>query len=69
MDIYLAYHDLEEQDIERLQNIISYFEKKRLHPVDVGNEFASKIMVHIFQDPSTSVYLDKAKVLKMPKNV
>ncbi|MEH2955935.1 glycosyltransferase family 8 protein [Candidatus Merdisoma sp. JLR.KK011] len=45
VDIYLAYHDLEEQDIERLQNIISYFEKKRLHPVDVGNEFASKITV------------------------
>ena len=45
VDIYLAYHDLEEQDIERLQNIISYFEKKRLHPIDVGNEFASKITV------------------------
>lgn len=29
VDIYLAYHDLEEQDIERLQNIISYFEKKK----------------------------------------
>lgn len=45
LDIYLAYHDLEEQDIERLQKIISYFEKKRLHPLDVGSEFASKIMV------------------------
>lgn len=45
LDIYLAYHDLEEQDIERLQKIISHFAKKRLHPLDVGSEFASKIMV------------------------
>ena len=35
VDIYLAYHDLRVQDIERLQRIISHFEKKRLHPIDV----------------------------------
>ncbi len=28
IDIYLAYHDLREQDIERLQKIISHFEQK-----------------------------------------
>ncbi len=43
VDIYLAYHDLRVQDIERLQRIISHFEKKRLHPIDVGDEFASRI--------------------------
>lgn len=43
IDIYLAYHDLRKQDIERLQKIVSYFEKKRLHPFDVGEGFSSKV--------------------------
>lgn len=43
VDIYLAYHDLGERDIERLQKIISCFEGKRLHPLDVGGEFAEKV--------------------------
>lgn len=43
VDIYLAYHDLKECDIERLQKIVSGF-GKRLHPLDVGGEFASKIL-------------------------
>ena len=45
VDIYLAYHDLREQDIERLQKIVSCFEKKSLHPLDVGGEFAAKMAV------------------------
>lgn len=43
VDIYLAYHDLREQDIERLNKIIFYFPKKQLHLLDVGGEFASKV--------------------------
>lgn len=42
VDIYLAYHDLREQDIERLKKITFYFGKK-LHPIDVGGEFAAKV--------------------------
>lgn len=42
IDIYLAYHDLREVDIDRLQKIVSFFEKN-LYPVDVGDEFVSKI--------------------------
>lgn len=45
VDIYLAYHDLREQDLERMQKIISYFGQKKLHPIDVGGEFASKVSV------------------------
>lgn len=44
VDIYLAYHDLKECDIERLQKIVSGF-GKRLHPLDVGGEFASRVFV------------------------
>ena len=43
VDIYLAYHDLREQDIERLQKIVSYFTQKKLHFLDVGGEFASRV--------------------------
>lgn len=43
IDIYLAYHDLRKKDIEWLQKLVSYFEKKRLYPIDVGEEFASRI--------------------------
>lgn len=43
VDIYVAYHDLKEQDIERLQRIVSCFGRKKLHPLDVGGEFASKV--------------------------
>ena len=43
VDIYLAYHDLRGQDIERLQKIITCFEKKRLHPLDVGKEFSLRV--------------------------
>lgn len=43
IDIYLAYHDLREQDIERLQKIVSCFEKKKVHPLDVGSEFSTKV--------------------------
>ena len=43
LDIYLAYHDLREQDIERLQKIVSVFKQKQLHLIDVGEEFASRI--------------------------
>lgn len=42
VDIYLAYHALKEQDIERLQKIIFPFVKKKLPLLDVGGEFASK---------------------------
>ena len=42
VDIYLAYHVLKEQDIERLQKIISCFVKKKLPFLDVGGEFAPK---------------------------
>ena len=45
VDIYLVYHDLREQDIERLQKIVSYFKKKKLHPLDVGAEFATRMPV------------------------
>ena len=41
--IFLAYHNLREQDIERLNKIISGFEQKYLHPLDVGGEFSSKV--------------------------
>ena len=43
VDIYLAYHDLRQQDIERLQKIISHFDQKKLYLLDVGGEFASKV--------------------------
>lgn len=43
VDIYLAYHDLREQDVERLQKIISCFKEKKLHLIDVGGEFAARI--------------------------
>jgi len=43
VNIYLAYHDLREQDIERLQKIISYFKQKKLFPLDVGGKFAEKV--------------------------
>lgn len=43
VDIYLAYHDLREQDIERLNRIISCFPKKKLYLLDVGGEFASTV--------------------------
>lgn len=43
VDIYLAYHDLREQDVKRLQKIISCFRKKKLHLLDVGGEFAARI--------------------------
>ncbi len=43
VDIYLAYHDLRQQDIERLQKIIFHFDQKKLHLLDVGGEFASKV--------------------------
>lgn len=42
IDLYLAYHDLREQDIERLQKISSYFKKKRLHLIDVGGGLRRK---------------------------
>lgn len=45
VNIYLAYHDLREQDIERLQKIISHFAQKTLYLLDVGEEFASRISV------------------------
>ena len=43
IDIYLAYHDLRVQDIERLQKIISHFAQKKLHLLDVGGEFALRV--------------------------
>ena len=43
MDIYLAYHDLREEDIKRLKKIVSHFNHKRLHPLDVGGEFAARV--------------------------
>lgn len=43
VDVYLAYHDLRQQDMERLQKIVSYFDKKKLHFLDVGGEFAQKV--------------------------
>ncbi len=43
VDIFLAYHDLREQDIERLQKIVSSFEQKKLHPLDVGGEFSARV--------------------------
>ena len=45
VNIYLAYHDLREQDIERLQKITSAFEQKHLYPLDVGGEFSAKVSV------------------------
>ena len=45
VDIYLAYHDLREQDIERIQKVVSCFKYKRLYPLDVGGEFAEKMSV------------------------
>lgn len=45
VDVYLAYHDLREEDIERLQKIVSGFKQKRLHPLDVGGEFAEKMSI------------------------
>ena len=42
VDIYLAYHDLREEDIERLQKIVFHFGKE-LFPIDVGEEFSSKV--------------------------
>lgn len=44
VDIYLAYHDLRGQDIERLQKIMSCFGLKKLHLLDVGEEFKSKVV-------------------------
>lgn len=44
IDIYLAYHNLREEDIERLKKIVSFFGTK-LHPIDVGAEFARKVSV------------------------
>lgn len=35
---------MKEEDIERLQKIVCYF-GKRLHPIDVGGEFSSKVPV------------------------
>ena len=43
VDIYLAYHNLREQDIERLQKIVLGFEQKKLHLLDVGETFASRV--------------------------
>jgi len=43
IDIYLAYHDLRVQDIERIQKIISHFAQKKLRLLDVGDEFTSKV--------------------------
>lgn len=43
VDIYLAYHDLRGEDIERLKKITSCFPDKELHLLDVGGEFASKV--------------------------
>ena len=45
VDVYLAYHDLREEDIERLQKIVSGFKQKSLHPLDVGGEFAEKMSI------------------------
>ena len=45
VDIYLAYHDLREQDIEMLEKITSCFPQKKLHLLDVGGEFATKVEV------------------------
>lgn len=43
VNIFLAYHDLGEQDIERLKKITYAFEQKYLYPLDVGGEFSSKV--------------------------
>lgn len=43
VDIYLAYHDLRAQDIERLKKIVSSFPKKTLRPLNVGEELVSKL--------------------------
>lgn len=43
VNIFLVYHDLREQDIDRLQKILSAFERKYLYPLDVGEEFSSKV--------------------------
>lgn len=43
VNIYLAYHELKEEDIERLQKIVSYFRQKKLYPLDVGGEFSTRV--------------------------
>ena len=67
VEIYLAYHDLRKQDIERLQKIISCFKDKTLHPLDVGGEFAAKMSV---QDRfSCETYYRILAVEMLPQNM
>lgn len=67
VDIYLAYHDLSTQDIERLQRIISCFDHKKLYPIDVGGGFASRISA--MGRFSCETYYRILAVNKLPENM
>ena len=43
VNIFLAYHNLRAQDIERLEKILSAFKQKHLYLLDVGGEFSLKV--------------------------
>lgn len=43
LDIYLLYHDLSENNIKKLNQVLELFEDKNLKPIDVGEEIQAKI--------------------------
>lgn len=43
IDFYLAYHDLGEDDIQRLKRIVSHFAQKQLILLDVGEKFCNAV--------------------------
>ena len=46
MDIYLAYSNLSEEDLERFASYIAAFPGKIFHPIYVGEEFQDKVEAH-----------------------
>lgn len=53
IDFWLAYHDMTDQDIMMINDVLSIFEGKTLHLIDVGAEFADKIKEDVILPPET----------------
>lgn len=43
IDLYVAYHDLREEDLASIEKILSLFEGKRLIRINVGSEFSEQL--------------------------
>lgn len=51
VDLYLICHDLSENTVNELEKLVSQFEAKRLHVVDIGSHIENDIPLYVSYSP------------------